>query len=117
MNNGSVAVARKIGIYAGTFVAVATALGFVNKWFIADPITRAVAEERVARQEADREIINILRNLQFGQAQVLNEVETTGANAGDAVEAAERARRTLGSTLSGIDARLDTIEAKLPRRR
>jgi len=44
---------KRVVLWASAFITVATALGFINRWFIVEPIVAAVAEERRARVVAD----------------------------------------------------------------
>lgn len=61
-------VARKVALWAGAFLAVATALGLINKVFIVEPILVAVADERAARIHADSNITAKLAEIAERQA-------------------------------------------------
>jgi hypothetical protein len=61
-------MAKKATVYAVAFAAVATAMGMLNKWLIADPIARSISEERLARQFADSLIIVRLNTIVMHQS-------------------------------------------------
>ena len=69
-------VAQRVALWASAFLAVATALGFVNKFLIADPIVRAVSEERIGRIQADSTITERLADITVAQQ---NLAEATNA--------------------------------------
>jgi len=96
MTNGPAdKIAKRAALWASAFLAVATALGFVNKWFIADPIVAAVSEERVGRITADSTITTRLENITVVQAQLAEVI--------------------ISNDLSGILRRLDALETKKGR--
>lgn len=71
MTSASETLAKKVALYAGAFIAVASMLGMMNKWLIAEPITRAFTEERIARQFADSVIITRINNISVSQASIV----------------------------------------------
>lgn len=59
---------KRVALWVTTFLAVATALAMLNKFFIADPIINAVAAERIARVAADEELAGKLSEIAERQA-------------------------------------------------
>lgn len=60
-------IAKRISLLCGTFLVLSTTIGVLNKRYIADPIVRAVSDERLARQSADSLTAATLQSIQNGQ--------------------------------------------------
>lgn len=109
-NGGATAdkIVKRVVLYVTAGMVVCTAFGAINKKFIADPITRAVAEERVARQATDSLIIVKLSLLG------VRDLPTLRSDVGDAAEDSRtQAGRNLRA-IQNVSAKLDTL---LRRRR
>lgn len=63
-------IARRIVLLTSAFLSLSSVLVLVNKYFIADPIVRAVTDERVARQSNDSLIVVRLNELRGGQIEL-----------------------------------------------
>jgi hypothetical protein len=115
--NGSYLLAKKLGIYAGTFIAVASMLGMINKWFIAEPITRAITEERVARQFADSVIITRINNLSRGQGEIADTQDDILAQRAYSRSQVDAMRRSADRERWRLEARIDSLMRGQRRRR
>lgn len=101
--------AKRVALWCSAFIAVCTVLGMINKWLIADPIGRvngrlleALAAERMARQEGDRQIISAIAGIRhFDLPDVVDKLGDVGDNAAS--------KQQLRNETQRISAKLDSL--------
>jgi len=108
-------LAKKVTVLVSAFLVCATAIGLLNKKFIADPIVRAVSDERVARQEGDSLIVNKLSQIQVN-AEQLNAAIAAATYSRTQIDRmkweAEQAHARLEDGGAQLDARVRALEAR-----
>jgi hypothetical protein len=75
-------LARRVTLWGGAFLVIASCLGLLNKVFIADPITRAtekvaasVAAERISRERSDSLMVQKIAQINVSSEQLQAAVE------------------------------------------
>lgn len=103
-------LAKNIALYCGAAVIFISLAGLVNRVIIADPIARAMTEERTARQFADSLIIYQLRAL---RGRDVPGMQNSVDDVGDDVVATKTQLRDAANRnfhkLEEVDAKLDYL--------
>lgn len=124
---------KRAALYAGALMVVASAFGLLNKWIIADPITRATAKieravdaqakelklESEARRTADQVVLDLVQSVKGGQEGLATGMlaATYSRSQIDGMKAdQEREQRELREVVESLGRQVDSLRAARGRR-